>query len=400
MIQLLRKCPPGFGGVERVAHELATALTRQGDSILTFYLIGRSSSGDASDGYDPLPVNYSRFVVPSLRAGKLLFVLPSLSLWKIINSSDPLLLHLPCPVVLLVGFVARLVNHKRKICVYWHAFLQSPDALLNFAYKAYEWFAYKGLAIGNFGIISTSPVLAACLDLKLRSPGVTFVLPCCLSQDEENLCLSLRQHNLDTNRNRCLDKQGLKVAFVGRSCTYKRVDLLIRAFGRSSANELYLIGHGDWVKHGILASSVVPVNKKVFILGCLDEDSKLRILARCDLHILPSFSSNEAFGIAQLEAMACGLAACSPQIAESGMCWVNGTDLIFDDSDVIASITNAIDKLNDSSIRNSIKEACHQRYLQMFARKVWLYQLLSIREALLLMQLVLSFAPLVMVAII
>jgi hypothetical protein len=77
----------------------------------------------------------------------------------------------------------------------------------------------------------------------------------------------------------------------------------------------------------------------------------------------------------QLEAMACGLAACSPQIPKSGMSWVNGTDTISSDGDVVISIVNAINQLNKPSIRLSTKEACHHRYLEVFSRKVWLQQL-------------------------
>jgi glycosyltransferase involved in cell wall biosynthesis len=379
MIQLLRKCPPGFGGVERVAHELATALTSQGDSVVTFCLIGRRSDRNGSPGEDPLPVVYSRVVLPALRAGKLRVVLPLPPLWAIINSRDPLLLHLPCLTILLIGIFASLVNKQRKIYVYWHAFLESSNWLISAVYQVYEWLALQWLSYAKPSMISTSPVLAACLDQKLRSPGKTSVLPCCLSQEVEDLCLSLSQCNMESMPDAACTGQGLKIAFVGRSCTYKRIDLLIRAFACSRASELYLIGHGDWMNLQLLADSIVPASKKVFFLGCLEEAEKIRILATCDMHVLPSFSSNEAFGIAQLEAMACGLAACSPQIPKSGMCWVNGTASISCDGDVVVSIADAINQLNDPSIRLSIKAACHHRYHEMFSRRAWLQQLRCFR---------------------
>lgn len=380
MIQILRKCPPGFGGVERVAHELATALTSEGDSVLTFCLIGMPSDRNDSAWEDPLPVTYSRVVVPCLRVGKLRIVLPSSQFWKIINSRDPLLLHFPCPTILLIGIFAWLVNGQRKIYVYWHAFLQSSNWPVGRVYQVYEWFALQWISFAKPSLISTSPVLAACLNQKLRSPDKTFVLPCCLSQDVEDLCLGLRQSHIESMTNDYSDNRSLKVAFVGRCCTYKRVDLLIRAFACSNASELYLIGHGNWAKLQLLVDSVVPESKEVFFLGCLSETEKLEILARCDMHVLPSFSSNEAFGIVQLEAMACGLAAFSPKTPQSGLNWVNGTSSICSEGDIVASITNVINRLNDSALRMSARELCHQRYIDKFSRRVWLKKFNSIRK--------------------
>ena len=67
--QLLREWPPGYGGVERVAHELAEAWQAQGRSAVVFSLAARPP---AQAGPDPLPVAYQRVSLPSAALGRLL----------------------------------------------------------------------------------------------------------------------------------------------------------------------------------------------------------------------------------------------------------------------------------------------------------------------------------------
>ena len=85
--QLLRECPPGYGGVERVAHSLAEEL---GGSVVCLR---------PKRGRDPWPVAYARSCVPTIATGRLLWPLPSRSIGALLGSCEPLLAHLPCPNV-------------------------------------------------------------------------------------------------------------------------------------------------------------------------------------------------------------------------------------------------------------------------------------------------------------
>ena len=103
-LQLLREWPPGYGGVERVAHELAVHWHQQGQPATVFSLVGPP---DVRDLADPLPVPYWRALLPRLALGRLLLPLPSLSLWRLLSSPEPLHAPLPCPGGVLVEGVAR-----------------------------------------------------------------------------------------------------------------------------------------------------------------------------------------------------------------------------------------------------------------------------------------------------
>ena len=57
--QLLREWPPGYGGVERVAHELANSW---GGTVFSFDVQRQRFVGQ-----DPIPLGYTRRLLPSTR---------------------------------------------------------------------------------------------------------------------------------------------------------------------------------------------------------------------------------------------------------------------------------------------------------------------------------------------
>ena len=89
--QLLREWPPGYGGVERVAHELACVW---GGNVYSFDVQSHSDVGK-----DPLLVGYPRLTLPCIKViGRLRLPLPSRALWNLLWSMTPLHGHLPSPV--------------------------------------------------------------------------------------------------------------------------------------------------------------------------------------------------------------------------------------------------------------------------------------------------------------
>ena len=372
MIQLLREWPPGYGGVERVAHELAVALTAKGDSVITLSLRAASGGGNGHRESDPLPVNYPRHHLPALSFGKLLVVLPCRRLWQLLTSSEQLLIHLPCPMVLALGILVRLLRPRRTVCVYWHAFLSSERGPVSALQAGYERLALCWMRLAQLSVVTTSPILAD----GLREVGIAAariaVLPCCLPEATEQLCLKQRNAQLAVSRPAA---RGIRLVFVGRLGTYKRVDLLLRAFAGSAAAELHIIGAGDTTQIAALIAQCVPAHQRVVVHGRLDERQKVAVIASCDALVLPSYRSNEAFGIVQLEAMACGLAVCAPQIPRSGLGWVGSLDLLGGSSEPIEAMRAAIASLSCPQTLQECRDSCFARYQQLFAREVWLAEL-------------------------
>lgn len=93
---------------------------------------------------------------------------------------------------------------------------------------------------------------------------------------------------------------------VSRLVPYKRVDVLVRAFAEMPRRELIVVGDGPEMKK---LAAAAPSN--IRFLGQVADDERNRLLASARAFV---FAAEEDFGIAPLEAQACG----TPVIAFSG----------------------------------------------------------------------------------
>ena len=175
-VQLMREWPPGYGGVERVAHELAS---EWGSTVFSFDAQSRSA-----DEIDPLQVCYPREVLPaSPPFGRLLLPLPSRALWSLLRSHRPLYGHLPSPGVLLVLLLARLLQPRRPVMAHWHCFVAPEPGSKNRLFAAYQWLALR-VVPHLTKVIATSPVLAKELIRCGCQSARLDVLPCCLNAEQ------------------------------------------------------------------------------------------------------------------------------------------------------------------------------------------------------------------------
>ena len=364
--QLLREWPPGYGGVERVAHELASFW---GGAVYSLDVQRRGLTGQ-----DPLAVAYSRRRLPSAHLfGRLHVPLPSQGLWCLLCSATPLHGHLPSPGVLLVLVLARLIHPRRRVTAHWHCFLEPGRGFNGLLFAVYQWFALR-LVPQLSGVVTTSPLLAHELQRCGAKAHRVFVLPCCLSAEQEHAFLGL-QH-----RQRLVGSP-LQVLFIGRLDSYKRLDWLLQALATVQASwQLVVVGDGPR-RSMFEALSVKLFGQQapdcVSFLGRLSEAEKLAQLDAADLLVLPSDRSNEAFGIVQLEAMASGIPALAFRCPRSGMGWV-GRLSGFDWPQTPDALPDVLQRLaDDPSLCLRLGQYARERYLSVFGRTVWLQQLKS-----------------------
>ena len=364
--QLLREWPPGYGGVERVAHELASVW---GGAVYSLDVQHQGLTGK-----DPLPVVYPRRRLPSAKAfGRLHMPLPSRSLWRLLRSPTPLHGHLPSPGVLMVLVLARLLRPRRKVTAHWHCFLEPGRGVNGRGFALYQWLALR-LVPWLSSVVTTSPILAQ----ELRRCGCTshrvFVLPCCLSAEQEHAALNLHHQQRMVG-------SPLQVLFIGRLDSYKRLDWLLQALVTVQASwQLVVVGEGP-SRSIFEALAVQLLGKQAFdcvsFLGRLSEADKLAQLDAADLLVLPSDRSNEAFGIVQLEAMASGIPALAFRRDRSGMSWVSQLSG-FDWPQTLEALPDVLQQLaDDRSLCLRLGQHARKRYSSVFARSVWLQQLSS-----------------------
>jgi len=127
--------------------------------------------------------------------------------------------------------------------------------------------------------------------------------------------------NPDVEGSKITEKYGLQrtrnVLFVGRLVPYKGVEYLLSAIEtlRHDLPEIHLIIVGDGeLKEKLIQQAVsLGIRENVTFTGHLPNSELPPFYASSDLTVLPSISRLEAFGIALLEAMACG----KPVVASS-----------------------------------------------------------------------------------
>ncbi len=377
MIQLVREPPPGYGGVERVAHELATAFQARGIPCLTLYL----RQAAESNGPGPLPVRYRCERLPALSLGRLQLPLPHLRLLNLLAGRQTLHVHLPCPTLLALCVVARLLRPRRPILLYWHAFLAPEPGLRGRFTQLYQWLALRWAALGPDRVITTSPVLAEALVQEGVASSRLKILPCCLSAEAEAAAEGIRAERVGRPTRGPGDP--FRVIFIGRLASYKRVDWLIEAFHHSPAARLHIVGDGPQRRClERLAADGARADSIVFH-GQLNEQEKFALLAASELLVLPADRCNEAFGIAQLEAMACGVPALAFARPRSGMAWVGGLEASLDEAGQgdpeIDRLRRILERLVDSPTTwTRMTELAQDRYDHLFARPVWERQLAAV----------------------
>jgi glycosyltransferase involved in cell wall biosynthesis len=372
--QLVREWPPGFGGVERVAHELACAWTDRTGTCRVCCLRPPRTAGD------PLEVPYPRQRLPHLSFGELLLPLPGPALLRLLLSARPLHVHLPCPGLLALAVLARLLRPRRRISFHWHAWLARRRGASGRFQGLYQRLAVGWMARAADAVVTTSPPLLETLRERGVPAGRLRLLPCCLSERAEQLAGRTWRHR---RRRRPAAGAGFRVIVIGRLDSYKRVDWLIDAFSMGPASRLDVVGDGP-LRAGLERQAAAVrrrrPDQRIRFHGRLGETRKFALLGRADLLVLPADRCNEAFGIVQLEAMACGVPALAFELEHSGAAWVNG--LVRpphipprDRADLAAAIRELA---AEPALRRHDGIAARHRYLSRFRRRRWLRSLQSL----------------------
>ena len=364
--QLLREWPPGYGGIERVAHELAMVW---GGVVWSLDAQNRSSSEQ-----DAILACYPRRrLARTPPLGRLVLPLPSTGLWSLLRSDQPLHGHLPSIGVLLVLLVARLCRPRRRVTAHWHFFFEPASGLSGRFFSVYQWLALR-VVCGLPGVITTSPLLKQELLRCGCRPERVAVLPCCLSDDQEAAALVLKRSPSSSSAH-----QPMRVLFIGRLGSYKRLDWLLHSLAElDQAWCLDVVGDGPRrLEFEALADQLMgsQSDQLVRFHGRLPEADKQQRLLEADLLVLPSQSSNEAFGIVQLEAMAAGVPALAFQRWRSGMGWVCQLPAL-NWSQTPQDLTPVLQKLaGDPALLRELGVQARLRYQQLFRRSIWLDQL-------------------------
>jgi rhamnosyl/mannosyltransferase len=172
------------------------------------------------------------------------------------------------------------------------------------------------------------------------------------------------------------------VLFVGRMVPYKGVDVLLRALVGLPATTL-LVGSGPLLDGMKRLAKELGLGEHAVFLDELDDTRMAAMYHACDVFTLPSVGTNEAFGIVQLEAMACGKPVVSTQLP-TGVPWVNRhgeTGLVVPPGDA-GGLHEALGRLvGDADLRARLGEQGRRRVLTEFTVERMVQQTVSLYRA-------------------
>lgn len=172
------------------------------------------------------------------------------------------------------------------------------------------------------------------------------------------------------------------ILFVGRLVIYKGIEYLIQAMKFIENSMLVIIGSGPLEKSLKKLIKELNLDSKIKMIPEVGEKTLYKYYKACDIFVLPSINEAEAYGIVQIEAMACGKPLICTELG-TGTTFINQnriTGLVVPPRDS-KSLSDAIMELmNDVKLRSQFgthgKERAFSEFSaeRMISRTYELYQ--------------------------
>ena len=260
---------PEKGGIQKVIHNLASAIQGYQHTVLT-----TSENGSSVDSMNDVRIIrcHSYGQIASMP------VSPSLPLRALrqIRKHDVIAIHYPFPMAELASL---LTPFSPPIVVHWHSRI--------IAQKKLKWlvspFSYILLLRAKVIVVTSDRMIKQSFLLR-RFQEKIVVVP----------------YGLPPLRAVCDDKGYFLL--IGRHVSYKGIDIAIRATAECGAR-LIIAGNGPLIeKHRQLAEEL-DMSDSIQFKPSMNDDEVENLLRDASALVVPSVMENEAFALVQLEAM-------------------------------------------------------------------------------------------------
>jgi rhamnosyl/mannosyltransferase len=298
-------------------------------------------------------------------------VCPTMPYWIRRLQADIVEIHHPNPMANLSYMLTR---PNGKLVVMYHSDIIRQQISYGLYFPLLMWMLERA-----HRIIVTSPNYLASSPLLKKFRDKCVVIP--LGIDLGKFERKGREKEIAAIRSRFGKKI---VLFVGRLARYKGIPYLLEAMKKVSG-QLLIVGRGKLEGHLKRQVKRGNLSRKVHFLGELEERGMLPFFHACELFVLPSITRNEAFGLVQLEAMAC----CKPVIStklDTGVSYVNqngvtGFVVPPRDSKALADAINQL--LKDENVRTRMGIEGRRRVERKFTREKMAEETLKLYEEIL-----------------
>ncbi len=278
--------PPTTGGIEQHMNVLCRGLAPQADVTVLVPSRSRRTIRERLGGVSVLRVpEFGRYASAPL--------CPTMPMELRRLRPDLVHIHFPNP---MGDLTCLLSGWKAPLVLTYHADIIKQRSLLPLYQPVIELLFRRVRRI-----IATSTDYIASSPLLSRYRHLCTVIPFGVDLDTLSLCDG-EAVAMDKLRS---EHGGRLILFVGVLRYYKGLDVLLRAMCKVKG-QLLVVGRGPERRVLEAMADQLGISGRVSFLGEISE-SELRILRHaCDVFALPSIDRCEAFGIAQVEAMACG----------------------------------------------------------------------------------------------
>jgi rhamnosyl/mannosyltransferase len=285
VVHVYKDFPPVFGGIENHVATLARALAER--HLEVDVLCSRRAGLAGREQVDGIRIErcWSPFALASTP-------LPPALPWRLrANPAGIVHLHYPWPP----GEVAWLVGGRaRPLVVTVHCeVVRYPRLGRLLAPLTARVLAAAGRVIVTSQALASAPMLRDHLArVRVVPPGI-----------------DLRTFHPGESDDPLPDVPRPRVAFVGRLRHYKGLPVLAKALARVPQAQLVVVGDGPERASFETALGAAGCRDRVRFTGEVPTERLVRILQHADAAVLPSTSRAEAFGVAIVEAQACGVPA-------------------------------------------------------------------------------------------
>jgi rhamnosyl/mannosyltransferase len=287
------------------------------------------------------------------------------------ENTDILHLHTPNPAMLLALASAR----PRVPLVITHHSDVIRQRLLKYALRPFEHFVYGKAAV----IQATSPEYPSESRLLRRYQDRVESLP--LGVNLEAFAEPTPAALAFAARLRAENREPIWLS-VGRCVYYKSFDIAIRALALVPGT-LVIVGHGPLETSLRQLAKDLGVSRRVVWNHYLPPDELVGTYQAATALWFPSSARSEAFGLVQVESMACGTPVINTRITGSGVPWVcpdEQTGLTVPVNDPIAFAAAARRLIGEPGLRERLSAAGRERAHREFDHRIMARRSFAIYE--------------------
>ncbi len=287
--------PPDKGGMGNAAYHMAVEGMRMGCDV-TVFTPRYTREAEALSFVEGVRIVR---VKPVVQYGKAAFV-PKL--FQELNGFDLLHLHYPFFGGAETVWLFRKLHKKSRLVISYHM------DVVGTGLKAGVFSAYTRLLLRPI-ISSADRVIVSSCDYAVHSYIHSLVKPEDMREIPFGVIedFSPGEKDPELMKRLSIAEDELVILFVGSFEYFKGIDRLLSSIPRLKGKfKVLVVGDGGLMPFFKKMAADLGVADRTCFPGFVDEDVLAKYYNLCDIFILPSLDRTEAFGIALIEAMACG----------------------------------------------------------------------------------------------